>query len=69
MKKWALLITLVSYLFSAGSGGVSSSWAFKAPQRVNKAIELLERGDNLLHGSPRWLRRGTKAGSNMGGLY
>ena len=49
MRKWTLLLVLTLFPHLAGSGTVASSEAAQSPKRVNKAIELLERGQPIYY--------------------
>ena len=49
MRKWTLLLVLTLFPHLAGSGTVASSEAAESPKRINKAIELLERGQPIYY--------------------
>ena len=49
MKTWTLLLVLTLFPHLAGSGIVASSEAAEPPKRINKAIELLERGQPIYY--------------------
>ena len=49
MRKWTLLLALTLFPHLAGSGTVASSETAEPPKRINKAIELLERGQPIYY--------------------
>ena len=49
MRKWTLLLLLTLFPHLVGSGTVASSEAAESPKRINKAIELLERGQPIYY--------------------
>ena len=49
MRKWTLLLVLTLFPYLAGSGIVASAEAADPPKRINKAIELLERGQPIYY--------------------
>ena len=49
MRKWTLLLVLTLFPHLAGSGTAASSEAAEPPKRINKAIELLERGQPIYY--------------------
>ena len=49
MRKWTLLLVLTLFPYLAGSGTAASSEAAGSPKRINKAIELLERGQPIYY--------------------